>query len=145
MSVFLQLTISIINLRTLSHFRKETLTSQGRHIVDAVQEHLVQINSLLSAITYQLDKTSTSSIVINQQFCSTKLVLDLLSQLQIHANDMEKIILALRDAEKLEDYEKAIQEKQKKKRVNYFLIIGGIGMLVAGFFFTKRLGLKKLL
>lgn len=72
-------------------------------------------------------------------------MLDLLSQLQVHANDMDNIIVALRDAEKLENYEKAMQEQQKKKRVNYFLVIGSLGMLVAGFFFAKRLGLKKLL
>lgn len=57
---------------------------------------------------------------------------------------MENIILALRDNEKLEHYEKEMQEQQKKKRVNYILVIGSIGMIVAGFFFAKRLGLKKL-
>jgi hypothetical protein len=131
--------------RTLHHFRKETLTSQGRQIVDAVQEHLLQINSLLNAITYQLNKTSTSSIVINQQFYSTEVVLNLLAQLQTHAGDMESIILALRDSEKLEEFEKVVEERKKKKRANCLLVIGGIGMLVAGFFLAKRLGLKKLL
>jgi hypothetical protein len=121
------------------------LTSQGRQIVDAVQEHLLQINSLLNAITYQLNKTSTSSIVINQQFYSTEVVLNLLAQLQTHAGDMESIILALRDSEKLEEFEKVVEERKKKKRANCLLVIGGIGMLVAGFFLAKRLGLKKLL
>lgn len=128
---------------TLDRFRGDVLIQQGRHIIDIVQEHLVQINTLLRSITYQLERSPSapSGIVINQQFCSSKVVLDLVAQLRMHAVEMENVIDALADPVRREDYEKRKRRKDKKK-INYLAIAGGIGILVAGFFLVKRIGMK---
>lgn len=128
---------------TLDRFRGDVLIQQGRHIIDIVQEHLVQINTLLRTITYQLERSPSapSGIVINQQFCSSKVVLDLVAQLRLHAGEMENVIDALADPERRENYEKGKRRKDKKK-INYLAIAGGIGLLIAGFFLVKRIGMK---
>lgn len=130
---------------TLDRFRGDVLIQQGRHIIDIVQDHLVQINTLLRTITYQLERSPTapSGIVINQQFCSSKVVLDLVAQLRLHAGEMENVIDALADPERREDYEKRKQRRKDSKKVNYLVIAGSIGLLVAaGFFLVKRIGMK---
>lgn len=115
---------------------------QGRQMMDSIQEHLFQINTLLRAITYQLERSPSapSGIVINQQFCSSKVVLDLVAQLRVHAGQMQNVIEELGDPERREIFEKT--KRRKDKKFNLMMIAGGLGILVAGFFLHKRFGVK---
>lgn len=120
------------------------MAKQGRHMIDAIQEHLVHMNRLLGAITYQLEEnpSAATGIIIDQQFSSTKVALDLINQLQTHSADMEEIIEVLKNPERQDKFAK---KKRQKGQISYFVIIGSIGMLVAGFFIARRFGMKKLL
>jgi hypothetical protein len=120
------------------------MAKQGRHMVDSIQEHLLHMNRLLGAITYQLEENpaAASGIMIDQQLSSTKIALDLITQLQTHSAEMEEIIEVLKNPERQNFFKK---KRRMENGVSYFVILGSIGMLVAGFFLAKRLGMKKLL
>lgn len=121
------------------------MAKQGRHIVDAVQEHLVQMNRLLSAITYQLQEnpSAAADIVVQEKFSSTKVALDLITQLQAHSTDMEEIIEVIKNPDRHDAFEK--KKRRKEKGISYFVILGSISMIVAGIFLARRFGMKKLL
>lgn len=136
---------SILTSRTLEHFRAESMAKQGRHMVDSIQEHLLHMNRLLGAITYQLEENpaAATGIIIDQKLSSTKIALDLIGQLQTHSAEMEEIIECLKNPERHDSLEKK-ERSVKKNGFGYFVILGSVGMLVAGLFLAKRLGMKKL-
>lgn len=121
------------------------MAKQGRHMVDAIQEHLVHMNRLLGAVTYQLEEnpSAATGIIIDQQLSSTKIALDLIGQLQTHSADMENIIELLKNPGRHEAFER--KKRRKEKGISYFVIFGSIGMLVAGLFLARRFGMKKVL
>lgn len=121
------------------------MAKQGRHMVDSIQEHLLHMNRLLGAITYQLEENpaAATGIVIDQKLSSTKIALDLIGQLQNHSAEMEEIIKVLKNPERHATFEP--RKRHMEKGFSYYVILGSIGMLVAGFFLARRLGMKKLI
>lgn len=121
------------------------MAKQGRHMVDAIQEHLVHMNRLLGAITFQLEENPSAAegIIIDQQYSSTKIALDLITQLQTHSTDMEEIIEVLKNPDRQTAFDK--KKRRKEKGISYFVLLGSIGIFVAGIFLARRFAMKKLL
>jgi hypothetical protein len=104
------------------------------------------MNTLLAAVSFQLGATSSaaSGVVINQRFCSTQVVLDLLGQLSTHTAEMEEIIKVLKDPQRFELSEQEYQKKkQKERKVNCMILVSAVGIFVAGFYLARRLGVRK--
>lgn len=135
---------------TLDNFQKSSpppSTSRSKSIVDSLQDHLYRMNTLLAAVSFQLGATSSaaSGVVINQRFCSTQVVLDLLGQLSTHTAEMEEIIKALKDPERFELSEmEHKRKKQRERRTNCMILVSAVGLFVAGFYMARRMGVRKI-
>lgn len=114
-------------------------------MVQTLQDQIFHLNTLLAAITFQVGTSSASApgIVVNQRFCSSQIVMDLLGQLGTHTAQMEELILSLADPVKYEEIEKEFTKKKKEKRRNCIAIVSTVGFFIAGLYFAKRLGMRK--
>ena len=123
--------------------QKETETVS---MVGTLQKQIFHLNTLLTAITFQVGTSSSSAsgIVVNQRFCSAQVVMDLLGQLATHTAQMEEIIVSLADPVKYEQTEREfMRKKQQQTRRNCIAFVSTVGFFIAGLYFAKRLGMRK--
>lgn len=113
--------------------------------MESLQDHIFRLNTLLTAVTFQVGTSSSSSsgVVINQRFCSAQVVMHLLHQLANHTAEMDEIVKTLSDAEKLHESESEYLEKKRKDRKRNIVLISTIGFFIAGIYLAKRIGLRK--
>jgi hypothetical protein len=116
--------------------------------MDTINEQIRRMNTLLTAVSFQITERTSAApgVVINQQFCSSTVVLDLLSQLKTHTTAMDEIIRILQDPSRIHLTELEAQKKKRKDKVaRYMYFFGAVGLFVAGFYAAKRMGMRKML
>ncbi|KAG5672450.1 hypothetical protein PVAND_002577 [Polypedilum vanderplanki] len=133
---------------TLDDLDNTPLSSRGKHkpVIMQLQDHLYRMSTLLAAVSFQLGTKSSAAtgIVVNQRLCSSEVILDLLGKLSVHTAEMEEIIKILNDPQLLAQSEKDFKNKKQRERsLNCMVVVSAVGLLVAGIYFARRLGLRK--
>lgn len=124
----------------------EKESNNATTIVDTLQQHIYRLNTLLSAVSFQVGASSSSSsgVIINQRFCSTQVVLHLLGQLATHTEQMEEIVKTMADPERFEQTtEDYMKKKREERKRNCIVLFSTFGFFVAGWYIAKRLGIRK--
>lgn len=125
---------------------EKEISPEANSIVDSLQQHIFRLNTLLTAITFQVGASSSSAsgVIINQRFCSTQVVMDLLGQLANHTAEMEEILQTLTEPKKYEETEAEYKrKKQKERKRNCIVLMSTLGFFIAGIYLAKRLGVRR--
>jgi hypothetical protein len=115
-------------------------------ITEHLSYHLFNINALLAATSFQVGSCASSSaasnVVINNNFLTSEVVLDLLGQLSTHTVEMERIIRMLKDPEEFEKQEQEFNKiRLRQKRRKYLMAISGgsAAIIIFGILWANRL------
>lgn len=112
---------------------------QEMSVIDLIQNQLSYINMLLAATILKVGANQTNQspgVVVNSNFNSPQLVIDMLQKINTHAQDMTALIAALKNDTEMAEKKKQMDRDSLKSFALKGLLIGST--VVFGFIILKN-------
>jgi hypothetical protein len=106
-------------------------------VVDLINNQLHHLNTLLAATILKVGSSQTAQspgVVVNKNFNSPQVVIDMLQKMTAHANEMTELIRQLKDRSEMDKRKEQMNaDSMKSFALKSFLIASGIavGFLIA--------------
>lgn len=82
-------------------------------------------------------------VVVDKRFCSSKLIMQMLQKLAIHASEMKEIMETMSNPNKYEKTEKKFKEKMFNEKVMFYVKVAScVGLFISGYFVAKHVNVK---
>lgn len=122
----------------MHNYRDASLASRREMtVIDLLQTQLSSLNTLLAATMLKVGASTSSQspgVVVNSNFNSPQLVLDMLEKMTHHAEEMTNLVQMVQDNDQMEKHNEEVERKSRKEMIIGSLLSSAvviIGLMIA--------------
>lgn len=108
-------------------------------VIDLLQAQLSSLNTLLAATMLKVGASTSSQspgVVVNSNFNSPQLVLDMLEKMTHHAEEMTKLVQMVQDNDQMEKQNDEVERKSRKDMIIRSILSASI--VIIGLMITNQ-------
>lgn len=119
--------------------RRKGAEAQEMSVIDLIQNQLSSMNTLIAATIIKVGAARTASspgIVINKNFNSPQVVIEMLEQLTEHGTQMSELINKLKNKKEMQKREEAYERRNYRRNVGLGVL--AVSSMILGFIVAKK-------